>query len=223
MERRKIAVIEEIVMKLNEAPQEEPVEQAAPIEEAVVEQPVEPVYEEPIEEAAAEVPAEVAVTEAVPEAEKKARKPVVPFPTKIINADEVIQDRYNELKNYVMRYKKIKSRLSKKFDSVNLGRIQYVKFGLAGRTLKMYFNLNIENVEPKFHAKDVAHKKLYTAVPVMLRIKSGRAVRYAKKMIDQAAEGIPLKLNKKFVETDYIAALEEAEQQEVAATQNTEE
>jgi hypothetical protein len=46
-------------------------------------------------------------------------------------------------------------------------------------------------------------------VPVLLRIKSGRAVRYAKILIDQCAALHGLKENPKFEEVDAIAMVEQ--------------
>ena len=136
----------------------------------------------------------------------------IPSPTfaqKMLRADEVIQDRYDELKNYALRFKKLKSRISKKFDSINSGRTQFVKFGLAGKTLKVYVNLKLEDTDPKFHCKDQSFKKPYVQVPVLIRVKSGRAVKYAKRLIAQSAEYCELKPNKKYLPKDYILEVEE--------------
>lgn len=136
----------------------------------------------------------------------------IPSPTfaqKMLRADEVIQDRYDELKNYALRFKKLKSRISKKFDSINQGRLHFVKLSVAGKTLKLYLNMDINSTDPKFHCKDMADKKTYVTVPVLLRIKSGRAVRYAKILIDQCAELHGLKENPKFEEVDAIATVEQ--------------
>lgn len=136
----------------------------------------------------------------------------IPSPTfaqKMLRADEVIQDRYDELKNYALRFKKLKSRISKKFDSINQGRLHFVKLSVAGKTLKLYLNMDINDTDPKFHCKDMSDKKTYVTVPVLLRIKSGRAVRYAKMLIDQCAELHGLKENPKFEEIDAIATVEQ--------------
>lgn len=136
----------------------------------------------------------------------------VPSPTfaqKMLRADEVIQDRYDELKNYALRFKKLKSRISKKFDSINQGRLHFVKLSVAGKTLKLYLNMDINATDPKFHCKDMSDKKTYVTVPVLLRIKSGRAVRYAKMLIDQCAEIHGLKENPKYEEVDAIATVEQ--------------
>ena len=222
--RRKIASIEEYVISLQAevceeaAVAEQPVVEEAPVEEAVVapvveevvepaveivEEVAEPVYEEPVYEPVEEI------VEPAPEAPKKPRAPAKSFDFKIVTADEITQDRYNELKNCAMQYKKLKSRVSKKFDSLNSGRTQFVKFGLAGRTLKVYLNLKLEDTDPKYHCKDQSFKKPYIQVPVLIRVKSGRAVKYAKRLITQCAETIQLKPNPKYVPQDYILQMEE--------------
>ncbi len=232
--RRKVASIEEFVLSLQAGIFEEiAADEAVAVEEAqpVLEQPiiVEPIEqlateevvaeEAPAEEVAVaeEAPAEVFEDEAAieeivvpaPEAPKPPRAPAKSFDFKIVTADEITQDRYNELKNCAMQYKKLKSRVSKKFDSLNSGRTQFVKFGLAGRTLKVYLNLNLEDVDPKYHCKDQSFKKPYVQVPVLIRVKSGRAVKYAKKLIAQSAEYVQLKPNPKYVPQDYITQMEE--------------
>lgn len=147
-----------------------------------------------------------AITESVEEKQKIIAKT---FAQKMLEADSVIQDRYDELKNYACRFKKLKSRISRKFDSVNQGRLQFVKLTVAGKTLKLFLNMDIANADSKFHCKDMSDKKTYVTVPVLLRIKSGRAVRYAKILIDRCAEQHGLVENKKYQEVDAISLIEE--------------
>ncbi|MBR2969421.1 MAG: hypothetical protein IKC36_06210 [Clostridia bacterium] len=221
--RRKVASIEEFIISLQAevieeaavaeevvAPVEQPVEYVAPIVEEVIEEAaiVEEAVEEPVYEEPAYEPVEEIVEQPV-EAPKPPRAPAKAFDFKIVTADEITQDRYNELKNCAMQYKKLKSRVSKKFDSINSGRTQFVKFGLAGRTLKVYLNLKLEDTDPKFHCKDQSFKKPYVQVPVLIRVKSGRAVKYAKRLIAQCADYVALKPNPKYVPQDYILQMEE--------------
>ena len=179
-------------------------------EEAAEEEAEEAAEEEAEDEAAAtDAAAAVAAAEFEPD-EAKAKYVNKSFAQKMLLADEVIKDRYDELKNYALRFKRLKARISKKFDSINQGRLQFVKLSVAGKTLKLYLNMDINATEPKFHCKDMRDKKTYEPVPVLLRIKSGRAVKYAKILIDQCAEIHGLKENKKFQEVDAIALVEEA-------------
>ncbi len=145
------------------------------------------------------------------EAEESEGPSWIPSPTfaqKMLKADGDIQRRYDELKNYALRFKKLKTRISKKFDSINLGRFQFVKLSVAGKTLKLYLSLDVKETEPKFHCEDVSALKSYAEVPTLLRVKSDRAVKYAKTLIDQCAEKHGLKENPKFTEIDAIATVE---------------
>ncbi len=173
-------------------------ETAEPIVEPVVEVPQEPVV-------MTEVAAAVDAVGEVP-APKYVNKN---FAQKMMLADEVIQDRYDEVKNYALRFKKLKARISKKFESINQGRLQFVKLSVAGKTLKLYLNMDVSETDPKFRCKDMRDKVTYETVPTMLRIKSGRAVRYAKILIDQCAEKYGLVENKKFVEVDAMKVVED--------------
>lgn len=169
------------------------------------------VEEERVEEAISEldeddglVPDDIAVTL---EDTAKIKREQKTFRTKMSLADEVLQSRYNELKNYILRYKKIKSRVSNKFDSINKGRIHLFKLSIAGKTLKLFLNMDINSVDAKIRARDVSEKVSYAEVPVYLPIKSNRAMKYAKSLIDQVALNFELKENVNYQEVDYVADL----------------
>ena len=212
----------EPVEELYEEPVKEPekVEEVVAQEETPIEEPAEEPAEEPIDEIAAAV--------VIPE-DDKPKFITKTFAMKMVEADEVLQDRYDELKNYALRFKKLKARISRKFDSINKGRLQFVKLSVAGKTLKLYLNMDINSIDAKYHCKDVSDKKTYVTVPVLLRIKSGRAVKYAKILIDRCAEFHGLVENKKFQEVDAMALVEQslsakddelADGAEVAATES---
>ena len=184
-------------------------------EETVEEVAEEPAAEETVEEVAAasaeELPLDmVEGTEGVADVEKKGYVRSPNFAEKMLAASEIIQDRYDELKNYALRFRKLKSRISKKFDSINMGRFHFVKLSVAGKTLKLYLNMDISTVDPKFRCVDMSGKKTYVTVPVMLRIKSGRAMKYAKRLIDQCAEQNGMLERRKPFEVDAMQLIEEA-------------
>ena len=197
---------------------EETVEEGAEepaAEETAEEVAEEPAAEETVEEVAAtsaeELPLDmVEGTEGVADVEKKGYVRSPNFAEKMLAASEIIQDRYDELKNYALRFRKLKSRISKKFDSINMGRFHFVKLSVAGKTLKLYLNMDISTVDPKFRCVDMSGKKTYVTVPVMLRIKSGRAMKYAKRLIDQCAEQNGMLERRKPFEVDAMQLIEEA-------------
>lgn len=210
--------------------QEEPVQEVAeeqeePVQEEPVEEITEEVQEEPVEEVAEEVQEEqqeetaeellegipdVAETTAEEEIiEEVAKEPVYQptFSEKMDIADDSIQKWYDEIKNYALRFKKLTSRISKKYDSINQGRFQFVKISLAGKTLKLNLNMDINQCDPKYHCVDKKSTKTYEDVPVQMRIKSDRGLRYGKELVDQCAEIHGLIENPKFKPVDSLGII----------------
>lgn len=167
------------------------------------------------------VDADVAATGDAPQKKEYVRSPT--FAEKMMASSEILQDRYDDLKNYALRFRKLKSRISKKFDSINQGRFHFVKLSVAGKTLKLYLNMDINTVDPKFRCHDMSDKKTYVTVPVLLRIKSGRAVKYAKRLIDQCAEQHGMLERRKPFIVDSIALIEESLQAKETADADFEE
>ena len=204
---------EELTPEAVEEPAESTEEEAIETVAAAIDVSADVGVEEPAEEVAEEiavpaVDAEVAVTDEVPPKKDYVRSPT--FAEKMMASSEILQDRYDDLKNYALRFRKLKSRISKKFDSINQGRFHFVKLSVAGKTLKLYLNMDINTVDPKFRCHDMSDKKTYVTVPVLLRIKSGRAVKYAKRLIDQCAEQHGMLERRKPFVVDSIALIEEA-------------
>lgn len=205
--------VEELAPEAVEEPAESTEDEAIETVAAAIDVSADVGVEEPAEEVAEEiaVPAvdtEVAVTDEVLPKKDYVRSPT--FAEKMMASSEILQDRYDDLKNYALRFRKLKSRISKKFDSINQGRFHFVKLSVAGKTLKLYLNMDINTVDPKFRCHDMSDKKTYVTVPVLLRIKSGRAVKYAKRLIDQCAEQHGMLERRKPFVVDSIALIEEA-------------
>lgn len=129
------------------------------------------------------------------------------FAKKLLEADYEIIKRYEELKNYILEYKDVKSRVSNDFDSFNVGRTQLFKLGYSTKSLKLYVNLDINEVESRLKCKDVSNKKAYAKVPVFLRIKSPRAQKNAKHLIDQVAVKFSLVKSSKITRVDAVKIL----------------
>lgn len=217
------AEAEECVEELAEEPTAEETVEAT---EETIEEPAAEEATEALEESAADdelAATEVAVLtdgEALPEKKGYVRSPN--FAEKMMAASEILQDRYDELKNYALRYRKLKSRISKKFDSINMGRFHFVKLSVAGKTLKLYLNMDYSTVDPKFRCVDMSNKKTYVTVPVMLRIKSGRAMKYAKRLIDQCAQQHEMLERRKPFEVDAMQLIEEALKSKTELPENDE-
>ena len=205
-------VIEEVV--------EEPVVEEAieePVVEEVVEEPVveetieEPVVEEVVEEPVAEEPVyeEVAPT-VVPvyidnEGNKIDIKYSRSFEANVIQSEDAVKDYYSELKNHILSYKGVKSRLSWKFDSYGKGRTQLFKMKLRGKTICLYCALNPDDFDKSKYHHQAVNTKMFAEVPMLVKVKSGLALRKAKELVDIVMANFGIEKNPKFVAVDYVA------------------
>ena len=177
----------------------EAVEETAPTEteEAVVtEEPAaeEPAAEEPVaEEPVAEAPIAPVITltgkdsgEAIVNGEVVHVRYRTSFMSRLIQSEEDIQNYYTALKNALLSYKGVKARVSWNFESFNKGRVQCAKLNIKGNALQLYLALDPKEYNAnKYHFVDVADKPKLDQVPMMLKVKSDRALKYALELIEE--------------------------------------
>ena len=196
---------------VEEAPVEEAPVEEAPVEEAPVEEA--PVEEAPVEEAPAEEQKVDDVEEVTSEAtEEKSEDAALDsdvtddeiskgaiadgqvvmvsyrssFMSRLIQADSDIQDYYTVIKNALLSYKGVKARTSWNYESFNQGRLQCAKLNIKGRTLSLYLALAPEDYNAtKYHFVDASGNGKFDKVPMMLKIRSDRALKYAVELIDE--------------------------------------
>ena len=108
------------------------------------------------------------------------------FTAKLIQSNEESKKYYEELKNYTLSYKEVNSRVSWHHDSINAGRKSFIKFGIRGKTLCVYYPLDAQKVGEKYKVEKIESKR-YESVPCMYRINNDRRLNYAKELIDRVA------------------------------------
>lgn len=188
----------------------EPVAEQAPAEETV-EEPAEKEtsVEEPVAEPVAEqAPAEEPVADK-PEKQLMADKPAEDgtsrivytsedgwyvrvrydrsFEAKLIQADDTLKRWYSELKNELLSYKKVTSRLSWQHEAFRLGRGTVAKLVIRGKTLRIYLALDPSAYDgSKYVVEDASEHAKFEKTPLLYRIRSERRCRYAKELIAAA-------------------------------------
>ena len=107
------------------------------------------------------------------------------FMSRLIQSTEKVQDFYSTIKNYILSYKGIKARSSWNYEAFNKGRIQLVKLNIKGKTLVVNLNLDPKefNID-KYHFIDCSDKPKFAKVPMMMKVRSGRALKYTLELID---------------------------------------
>ena len=211
-----------------EAPGEE--EPAAPTEEPAVEEPAEEPAEEPVEETPAEeaqaAPAEEEYAAAAAQAEEVAAedmpmptpvvtvKPVVDpslmtrykrsFKAKIIESTEDVKNFYFDLKNALLSYARVSSQVSWSNDRFTYAGDTVAKIGVRGKTLCLYVALNPDEFPSSvYHQKFAGDTKMYEKTPMMIKIKSGVAVKRGIRLIEMLMENLGAVREEDFVPVDY--------------------
>ena len=106
------------------------------------------------------------------------------FESKLIQSKDEYKGYYSELKNELLSYKKIHSRVSWACESFRLGRVLKAKLAYRGRTLCLYLALDPkEYPENIYHQRDMSDKKKYADVPMMVRVKSNLGLKRAITLI----------------------------------------
>ena len=127
----------------------------------------------------------------------------------------MIKEYYSDLKNHILSYQDVKSRLSWKFDSYNRGRDQLFKIKVRGKTICIYLALDPDNYEVSKYHHEAIDAKIFEDVPMLFKIKSGLGLRKAKQLVDDtmAKFGIEKSEKPKFV--DYVAKYPYTETEEL--------
>ena len=227
-------VVEEEVVE-EEVVEEEPVEEE-PVEEVVEEQPIEEevVEEEPAEEEEAEEEEDAddeaddveddgtEVEEIAPKTKEagiivqdfqvldedgNVKKIKRRFNSRMMFAPYETKEYYNEIKNYLVMYR-AKGRISSRCESYRYKGL-VAKVALGGKSIKVFLALDTSFIDanPKYHLKDLSSKKQYEEVPVMIKVRSPRALKYFKELVDIMMANRGVKPKRNFQPTNYMPEL----------------
>lgn len=114
----------------------------------------------------------------------------IPFEKRIVEADKVMKDHFNELKSEILSYG-VKSRVSNSGDTFRLHTVTFVKMTIAGKSLKLYLALNPKDYKDStLPIADASKKSIYKEIPLVFKVKSELSLRRAKQLIaDAMAKG----------------------------------
>lgn len=133
-----------------------------------------------------------------------------PFSVKLIQASNETKDYYSRLKNVLLSYKKVKSKLSNSYDSFNKGRNRLAKLVIRGKSLCLYLPLDPDDYVDTKYKVERSESKKFAEVPCLYRIKSARRLGYAEELIGQACEKLGI-VQGEIQEVDYRPRYESTE------------
>ena len=127
------------------------------------------------------------------------------FMSRLVQSQGDVQAYYTEIKNKLLSYKGVKGRISWGNESFNKGRTYIAKVNAKSRTLYLYLALDPTTLEEgAYNFEDMSAKKKYENVPVLIKIKGPRKLKYALELIDKICnENLALPAVKNFEPADY--------------------
>lgn len=125
------------------------------------------------------------------------RKYVRTFSARLRLSNEDLKDRFAAVSNELLKFDRVKMRISRRFATFNRGRKIIARMNVVGKTLKIYLPLNYAELDEKYRALDVSDKKRFVGTPVCLKIRSNRGARYAIELVNKYASENDFALAKK--------------------------
>lgn len=112
------------------------------------------------------------------------------FTAKLIQSDDEVKSYYSALKNELLSYDGIKSRISWKGEAFYCGRKTYAKLAIRGKCVCLFLALNANDyTETKYKVDDMSEVAAYEKIPCLYRIKNERRLKYAADLIATAMQG----------------------------------
>ena len=107
------------------------------------------------------------------------------FTSRVIQASDETQSRYERIKNHLLSYKGVKSRVSWGYDAFRKGREAIATILIKGKTLNVYLALDPkEYADTKYRFEDVSDVKKYADVPMRCKVKNNLNEKYCMELID---------------------------------------
>ncbi|MDE7329836.1 MAG: uL15 family ribosomal protein [Clostridia bacterium] len=112
------------------------------------------------------------------------------FTAKLIQSADGVKNYYSEIKNELLSYKGVKSRISWKYESFTAGRVTLAKIAVRGKNLALFLALDPKKyVDTKYIIDDKSEVAAYEKTPLLYRIKNDRRLNYSKELIETVMDG----------------------------------
>lgn len=121
---------------------------------------------------------------------------------KLIQSADGVKNYYSQIKNELLSYKGVRSRISWKYESFSVGRATIAKLAVRGKNLSLFLALDPKNyVDTKYIIDDKSEVAAYEKTPLLYRIKNDRRLNYSKELIAAVMDG--REKTEDYKETDY--------------------
>ncbi|MCM1043320.1 MAG: hypothetical protein NC350_03830 [Corallococcus sp.] len=134
------------------------------------------------------------------------------FTARLIQADNDLKARYSEIKNHIMSYKGIRSRMSWNKETFHIGRRSIASFVIRGKTLCLCLATDAKMFDgTKYKVEDLSARSKNNSMPCKFRITSDRRTGYAKELTDIVMAGFGVEKQITYFAQDYTLPFKSTE------------
>lgn len=131
------------------------------------------------------------------------------FKAKHIQMKDESKEWYSTLKNELLSYQRVKSRLSWRKETFRIGRMPLARFVIRGKTLCLLLAIEPSGLQgTKFTVDDVSAVASTADTPCQYRIKSARRAKYAKELIGIVMKELNMRKIPDYVAQDFFVPYE---------------
>ena len=131
------------------------------------------------------------------------------FKAKHIQMKDESKEWYSTLKNELLSYQRVKSRLSWRKETFRIGRMPLARFVIRGKTLCLLLAIEPSGLQgTKFTVDDVSAVAATADTPCQYRIKSARRAKYAKELIGIVMKELNMRKIPDYVAQDFFVPYE---------------
>ena len=131
------------------------------------------------------------------------------FKAKHIQMKDESKEWYSTLKNELLSYQRVKSRLSWRKETFRIGRMPLARFVIRGKTLCLLLAIEPSGLQgTKFTVDDVSAVAATADTPCQHRIKSARRAKYAKELIGIVMKELNMRKIPDYVAQDFFVPYE---------------
>ena len=113
------------------------------------------------------------------------------FLAKYIQADDAVKEWYSQIKNELMSYEKVHSRLSWRRESFRYGRNIVARLAMRGKTLCLYLPIDPNKyADSDYRVEDASDVAAYVDTPCVYRVRSDQRMEYAFELIEDAMQTV---------------------------------
>lgn len=114
------------------------------------------------------------------------------FLARLVLAGDPTQEYYTQIKNCLLSYAKVRSRVSWNHELFAAGRKKFARINVKGKTVLLYLPINAESADGKYRLENASDSAANRDFPSVMRVKSARGVKYAKELVDIIAANLGL-------------------------------